>query len=94
VIPLERLKELPAIYSTEKQKNAVVHLAFFHPGSDWRWYATEFDGEDTFFGLVVGFETELGYFSKSELEQNACQIVPDWKPTPLEIVRQQLWAGQ
>jgi hypothetical protein len=32
------------------------------------WYASEFDGEDLFFGLVVGFEIELGSFSLSELE--------------------------
>jgi hypothetical protein len=31
--------------------------------SSWTWYSTEFDGEDLFFGLVVGFETELGYFN-------------------------------
>ena len=30
--------------------------------------AAEFDGSDIFFGLVIGFETELGYFSLSELE--------------------------
>ena len=29
---------------------------------------TYFDGEDIFFGLVSGFELELGYFSLSELE--------------------------
>jgi hypothetical protein len=29
--------------------------------------ATEFDGEDTFFGLVEGQEKELGYFSLAEL---------------------------
>ena len=28
----------------------------------------EFDGSDTFFGLVSGFEVELGYFSLSELQ--------------------------
>jgi len=32
------------------------------------WYASEFDGEDILFGLVSGFEVELGYFSLSELE--------------------------
>jgi hypothetical protein len=32
------------------------------------WYATEFDGEDLFFGLVDGLEKEFGYFSLSELE--------------------------
>lgn len=29
---------------------------------------SEFDGEDLFFGLVSGFEVELGYFSLAELE--------------------------
>ena len=32
------------------------------------WYASEFDGEDIFFGLVIGLEIELGYFSLSELK--------------------------
>ena len=51
----------------DKGKDAIAHVKFFHPCSNWTWYATEFDGEDTFFGLVEGFETELGYFSLSEL---------------------------
>jgi len=29
----------------------------------------EFDGEDTFFGLVSRFEVELGYFSLKELQR-------------------------
>ena len=41
------------------------------PASDWTWYATEYDGEDLFFGLVSGFEVELGYFSRTELEKRA-----------------------
>ena len=43
-------------------------MKYFTPDSSWTWYATEFDGEDTFFGLVDGFEKELGYFSLSELK--------------------------
>ena len=35
----------------------------------WTWYATEFDGDDAFFGYVVGDFPELGYFSLSELQQ-------------------------
>ena len=31
--------------------------------------ASEFDGEDIFFGLVNGFELELGYFSLQELQE-------------------------
>jgi hypothetical protein len=46
---------------------AVVIAKFFHPFSNWTWYATEFDGEDTFFGLVDGVEREWGSFSLREL---------------------------
>jgi len=51
-----------------KGGQAVAHVKFFTPDSSWTWYATEFDGEDLFFGLVEGQEKELGYFSLSELE--------------------------
>jgi len=43
-------------------------VKFFDPTGSWTWYATEFDGEDTFFGLVDGFELEWGSFSLSELK--------------------------
>ena len=60
---------LPPLYSTEDvpldKKVAVVK--FFTPFSNWTWYACEFDGEDTFFGYVMGLECEWGYFSLSEL---------------------------
>ena len=61
--------KLPALYSQEdKGDEAIVQVKFFTPWSNWTWFATEFDGEDRFFGKVVGFETELGCFSLSELE--------------------------
>ncbi len=61
-------KRLPALYACEQVKDPVVQCKFFTPDSNWSWYAIEFDGADTFFGLVDGFERELGYFSLSELE--------------------------
>ena len=62
-------KKLPKLYKQEaKGGDAVVYVKFFTPWSSWTWYATEFDGEDTFFGLVDGHEKELGYFSLKELE--------------------------
>ena len=61
-------KTIPKLYSQEeKGDEAVACVKFFTPWSNWTWYATEFDGEDTFFGLVIGLETELGYFSLKEL---------------------------
>ena len=62
-------RALPPLKSTETLgMDAPIIVKFFTPTSSWTWYATEFDGEDLFFGLVIGFEKELGYFSLSELE--------------------------
>ena len=62
--------KLPQLYSCEeKGLDAQAIVKFFTPDSNWTWYATEFDGEDIFFGLVDGFELELGNFSLSELEE-------------------------
>jgi len=47
----------------------ISKVKFFDPDSDWTWYASEFDGEDIFFGLVSGFEVELGYFSLKEMKE-------------------------
>ncbi len=60
--------KLPKLGETENTKDPIAVVKFFTPWSNWTWYATEFDGEDTFFGLVLGFEKELGYFSLKELE--------------------------
>ena len=60
--------QLPQLYSQEEVDDPKVIAKFFTPDSNWTWYATEFDGKDTFFGLVDGFEKELGYFSLKELE--------------------------
>ncbi len=64
----ELRRTIPALYTTENEIDPTVHAKFFTPDAQWTWYVMEFDGEDLFFGLVVGLETELGYFSLSELE--------------------------
>ena len=62
-------ERLPALYSNEERGlDAEAQVKFFTPDSNWTWYASEFDGENIFFGLVSGFEVELGYFSLTELE--------------------------
>jgi hypothetical protein len=60
---------LPALGSQDgtPPANVKIHVKFFDPTGSWTWFATEFDGEDTFFGMVHGFEKELGYFSLTEL---------------------------
>jgi hypothetical protein len=46
---------------------AVAQLKLFTPDSSWTWYITQYDGQDTFFGLVDGHEMEFGFISFSEL---------------------------
>ena len=72
-------KAIPPMYSQDGLGGkAIVHCKFFTPDSSWSWYITE--GEPVldennnetdyrFFGLVDGFEKELGYFMLSELEK-------------------------
>ena len=79
----EILKErMPALYSQEHEQDPLVHAKYFDPVGSWTWYATEGSPVDEdgyydtdkekvdylFFGLVVGFEPELGYFSLNELK--------------------------
>ena len=60
---------LPELRANEELGPAAQALVkFFTPAGGWTWYAREFDGEDIFFGFVIGFEPEFGYFSLSELE--------------------------
>ena len=65
----ELLKKLPPMYATDNDPDPMVICKFFFPDFSWSWYIIEYDGEDTFFGFVDGDFPELGYFSRSELEQ-------------------------
>lgn len=88
-------KALPPLYSQEgKGLTATAHVHYFHPLSPATWYASEFDGEDLFFGLCdLGFGMpELGYFSLSELESvklRGLGVERDlyWTPKPLSECR-------
>jgi hypothetical protein len=78
--PLERLRHhklmtreireaLPPLYATEDapMSEKLLVAKFFCPYNGWRWYATEFDGNDIFFGYVEGAVREWGYFPLSGL---------------------------
>ena len=70
LLDTESREKLPQLYSgEEKGLESLAQVKFFTPDSNWTWYASEFDGEDIFFGLVSGLEVELGYFSLKELEE-------------------------
>ena len=67
----ENLKALPAQGSTIGQgEDAIAQVKFFTPWSNWTWYAVEYNPEaKLFYGLVDGFEKEVGYFGLEELEE-------------------------
>ena len=86
--------QLPALYANEALGlAALARVKFFTPDSHWAWYASEFDGEDLFFGLVIGDFVELGYFNLSELQAVRGPLgLPveralHFKPTTLEALR-------
>lgn len=68
LLPRELRGRLPKLYRTEGQGDQAIAQVKFFGANGWTWYATEFDGQDTFFGLVVGDDLEVGYFSLFELE--------------------------
>lgn len=69
LLDIESRAVLPDLYSGEHSGlDTIAPVKFFTPDANWTWYASEYDGEDTFFGLVSGFELELGYFSLTELD--------------------------
>ena len=80
----ETKSRLPPLYSNDEiGLKALAQVKYFTPDGAWTWYASEgsyvdengyFDTDKEkvdylFFGLVIGLEIELGYFSLSELSQ-------------------------
>jgi len=95
LLTAEVRSQLPGLYANEAiGLSALARVKFFTPDSHWTWYASEFDGEDIFFGLVIGHVVELGYFSLAELQavrgplglpvERALQF----EPTSLEALRE------
>ena len=64
---------IPSLGANENARDYDEVLApgkLFSPYSGWTWYITEMDpATGTCFGLVEGFERELGYFDLSELAE-------------------------
>lgn len=98
MIPEKIKRKIPKIRETENQKDPIVHVKLFHPCSNWTWYITEYDNEeDLCFGLVDGFEIELGYFSLQELQEInirslSVEVDKFWSPTPLSEVKKRIMA--
>lgn len=71
LFPANLRAKVPPLRSQETAVDPVVYVKFFLPGTGWTWYVAEAGprGDDVlFFGFVVGFDREFGYFLLSELE--------------------------
>ena len=65
------LEILPPLMSQDGNPQALAMVKFFDPIGSATWWASEFDGDDTFFGFALLNDptmAELGYFSLKELE--------------------------
>ena len=92
----ENKKALPALYSTDgviKPEDKIAVVKFFHPFSNWTWYATEFDPETgIFYGWVDSPDPEWGNFSLEEMQSvktHGLGMERDmyWTPKPMKEVR-------
>lgn len=64
--------KLPKIGTTADESDPLFKVKLFSPDGGWYWFISECgtdDDPDLCFGLVKGFETELGYFSLAELRE-------------------------
>lgn len=72
LLPSELRENLPKLYSQENEDDPTAHAKFFFPAGNWTWFVTEGEQKENdflFFGFVIGFVGEWGYFSLKELEE-------------------------
>ena len=93
--------KIPRIGASDNVKDfddVLAQVKLFCAYTGWRWYITEWDAETgTCFGLVEGFESEIGYFDLTELaESTVLRNVPAverdlyWEPKTIGEIRRQL----
>lgn len=93
----ENRRKLPKLYESEdKGLDAEALVKFFSPDSNWTWYAAEFDGEDIFYGLVVGHKLAqwdkriveivgIGNIAEGTLApEDSVQLVCTFSPEPID----------
>lgn len=71
LITKEIMKIVPPIGAQANKglENLMLYVKLFHPISELTWYIAEADFETgECFGLVCGFEKELGYFDLTEIK--------------------------
>ena len=93
----DQIPTIGANDNVDDYDDVLAQAKLFSPYTGWRWYITERDSETgTCFGLVEGFETELGFFYLTELaEATVLRNVPAverdlyWEPKTIGEIRRQ-----
>lgn len=70
LIPDDLKARLPGLGASPytQLESMTIHARFFLPGSNWSWYALEFDGSETFLMIVLnGSEAAIGQVTLEEL---------------------------
>jgi hypothetical protein len=91
-------KHIPKLYANDKVEDPLAVVKFFTPDSNWTWYVLEGEEQENgdwyFYGYVIGFENELGYFSLNELLKVrgglGLGVERDlhYEPEPLSVIKQ------
>ena len=97
LITKELQRVTPAIGSQQNVINPIAYIKLFTPWSSWTWYIMEANFETgEAYGLVDGFEAELGYFDLNELSEitgpGGLKIERDrwFQPTSLSRLKEQI----
>lgn len=85
---------LPSFYEQDGAEDPTVYVHYFSCVNGWDWWLLEFDGTDEAFGLVEGYDDELGYFSIKEMAElnrqmgfAAVERDEHFEPKPLSAVK-------
>ena len=92
-----KIPKIGANEDVDDYDDVLARAKLFSPYTGWRWYATEWQAETGLcFGLVEGFEMELGYFDLTELAEttvlgNVPAVERDlyWEPKTIGEIRRQ-----
>lgn len=61
-------EKIPQLYETDGKPNKMIYARYYL--EDWEWLVFEYSPlQRLCFGLVDGYEKELGYFTLDELEE-------------------------
>ncbi|RGW69579.1 DUF2958 domain-containing protein [Collinsella sp. AF11-11] len=94
LMTVEIAKTVPGLYGQDGAEDPTVYAHYFSCVNGWDWWLLEFDGTDEAFGLVEGYDDELGYFSIKEMAElnrqmgfAAVERDEHFSPKPLSAVR-------